>query len=540
MITGTPRPPRAGRWRLAAWVALPLSLWILTAAATALGANAATVGFLYFLMVLGLATWGGGAVGAVAAVTATLAYNYFFLPPHGTLDVAEPANWVALLCFLAAAALASRLVTSARTQAAEAERRRQDVEALYDLCFGLFAASQRPGTLGEACARTLRALGAGSGRLLLGDPAPGQDMEEVAVVGADLPALDPAALACACRERRVFEVEAEPETGPGGRTVYVPLDVGGRISGILVASDPLAPGAVLEAAGRLLALALERERLLGEAAHLEGEAAHLEAVRESEALKTSLLRAVSHDLRTPLTSIRMEIESLGRQLAGRPEAETSLRTLGLEQERLTRRIDNLLALARLDAGLARPRPEAVPPSSLFRAACESLALVLDGRPVETRVAPRCPDLWVDPWLALESVANLLENAARAAPAGRAIVLAAAPDPAAPGRVYLEVLDRGPGLPASVRHLFQGPLDLSLGLRGSEGSGDTVAGGLGLQIAGSFSQASGGTLALFDRMGGGTVARLDLPAAGEEAGELVQTPGPATPAFRSHRSPEDIA
>src|SRR5206468_9720172 len=94
---------------------------------------------------------------------------------------------------------------------------------------------------------------------------------------------------------------------------YVPLEVGGTLHGVLVARGTGAPRAVLEPAGRLLGLALERERLLAEAAHLE-------AVRESDTLKTSLLRAVSHDLRTPLTTMRLEIESLERQLAGQPAA----------------------------------------------------------------------------------------------------------------------------------------------------------------------------------------------------------------------------
>src|SRR5262245_37100880 len=103
--------PRNDRraWRRAAWVALPAAVGLVTFSALRLGANPATAGFLYLLAVLGLAAWGGGAVGTVAAVAATVAFNYFFLPPFGTLTVAEPENWVALACFLAAAALASRL-----------------------------------------------------------------------------------------------------------------------------------------------------------------------------------------------------------------------------------------------------------------------------------------------------------------------------------------------------------------------------------------------------------------------------------------------
>ncbi|HSS48608.1 MAG TPA: ATP-binding protein, partial [Thermoanaerobaculia bacterium] len=299
------------------------------------------------------------------------------------------------------------------------------------------------------------------------------------------------------------------EIAESGGTVFLPLHVGGKANGVLVARGAVAPRAVLESAGRLLALAIERERLLGEAAHLE-------AVRESDTLKTSLLRAVSHDLRTPLTAMRLEIESLEGRLAGQPEALASLGGLSLEQGRLSRRIDNLLSLARLEGGVARPHPEPVPPSSLFRAARESLSLILAGRTVEIRVAPHCPDVWADPSLALETLVNLLENAARAAPAGRPLELAASPDPEISNRVRLEVLDRGPGLPPGVKRMLQGARDLRR--TSDDAAGDSAAGGLGLRIARGLADANGGVLTLLDRPGGGTIARLILSAA-PEPGEV---------------------
>lgn len=483
------------------WIALPVTVALLTVFVRGAGANAPTAGFLYLITVLILTAWGGWMVGGVASVAVTLCFNYFFLPPFHTLTIEEPSNWVALFSFLAASTLVSRLVATARREAGEAQQRRREVETLYDLCFGLFAASQRPGVLGEAAAWTLRAIGATAGVLvLLGS---GGEREVVSVVGDEPLELDGGALDRAREEARIVRT-------PAG-SVYIPLEVGGIVNGVLVARGSLAPRTVLEPAGRLLGLAVERERLLAEAAHLE-------AVRESDTLKTSLLRAVSHDLRTPLTAMRLEIESLDRQLAGDPEALTSLRGLSLEQARLARRIDNLLALARLEAGLARPHPEDVPPASLLRAAQESLSLILAGRPVEVRVEPRCPDVWVDPSLALEIVVNLLENAARATPPGREIELWAGHVSDGPGRVRLEVRDRGPGVPPSIRRMLQSPRDLR---RADAGSGDSASGGLGLQIARSFAQANGGAISLLDRPGGGTTARCELPSAPEPSvsGEL---------------------
>ncbi len=484
--------------RLLPWLAAPLAVALVTAIGKAAGANAPTIGFVYLVAVLGLAAWGGGAVGAMASIAAVVCFNYFFFPPFHTLTVAEPANWVALLSFLVASTFASRLVTAARRRAEEAQQRRREAEILYDLCFSLFTTSQRPGVLGDAAAKTLQSIGAGSGALVLLD---GGGREVVSSIGEEKIDFDEEALDRVRRRRGIVETSSE------NGTVYIPVEIGGLVNGVLVARGDqrdLAPPAVLESAGRLLALAVERERLLGEAAHLA-------AMRESDTLKTALLRAVSHDLRTPLTAMRLEIESLDWQLADRPAALASLRSLSLEQERLARRIDNLLALARLEAGLARPHPEDVPPSTLFRGAQETLALILAGRSVEVQVEPRCPDLWVDPSLALEIVVNLLENATRAAPADRPLELAASADPESPGRVRVEVRDRGPGVPAAIRRMFGGSRDL----RPLEsGSADSASGGLGLRIASSFAEANGGSLALLDRVGGGTVARLDLPAAPE--------------------------
>jgi two-component system sensor histidine kinase KdpD len=457
------------RWGqvLAKWAAVPLALGGVILVSRAAGANEITAGLLLLVAVLGLATWGGWTVGAVASVAATLCLNYFFLHPTGTFSIEAPSNWVALGCFLAASTLVSRLVARARQEAAEALARQRELEVLYELSFDLFAST--PGTLGKAAARTLRALGAEAGALFLAGSEP------VIVIGA--PEIDGTFVEAARKGTGILE---------DGGTSYIPLQIGGRLGGdtggVLLAMEPAAPPAVLEPAVRLLALAVERVRLLREAAHLE-------AVRESDALKTALLRAVSHDLRTPLTSMRLEIESLERRFAERPEALAGLHDLSRQQERLTRRIDNLLALARLEAGVARPHPEPAPAGSLFRAARESLALVLEGRPVEVRIQPGCPDLWADPSVSLEVLVNLLENAARAAPPGQPLELAAE---SVNGHVRLEVRDRGPGLPA----------------------GEGLSEGLGLRIARSLAEADGGSIELVDRPGGGTIARLDLPAAPE--------------------------
>jgi len=213
----------------------------------------------------------------------------------------------------------------------------------------------------------------------------------------------------------------------------------------------------------------------------------LSVVRESEALKTSLLRAIAHDLTTPITAITIRTESLRRRASADADLLEDVGAIAEETSRLRRRIDNLLAMARLEAGKSKPHPEPVPPADLFRATRENLPLVIAARPVSVRVDDDCPDANVDPSLALEILVNLVENAHKFSPPRAAIELVARKNG---DGVRIEVLDRGPGMQPGIDD----------------------AGGLGLGIARSLAAANGGSVVLVPREGGGTIARVDLPAA----------------------------
>jgi two-component system sensor histidine kinase KdpD len=390
--------------------------------------------------------------------------------------------------FLLTSFLVSRLVAREQRRAEEAEARRNEMEALYDLSVDLFAATNRVGALGEAAGRALRSIGARGGALVL---FPGSsDSAEVVVATGDhrLDRADPL-LESVLRSGEPAEVPA----ADGARDAYLPLSLGGRPSGVLLVRGTRADRHALASVGRLVALAVEREKFLEERSHLE-------ALRESDALKTSLLRAVSHDLRTPITALRLGLERLRRSSADAADVDA----VSAETERLSRRIDNLLAMARLDAGTYVPRPEPAPPADLFRATLEALPLVLAGRPVDVTVAPDTPDALADPALAVEILVNLLENAASAAPAPAGLQLSAEPHPTDARRVRLDVRDRGAGVPPDVKRAVA-----------SGGSAAEIGrAGLGLVICASLARAMGGTVALLDRPGGGTIARLDLPAAPE--------------------------
>ncbi|HET9481779.1 MAG TPA: DUF4118 domain-containing protein [Candidatus Polarisedimenticolia bacterium] len=477
----------------AARAAFTAGVMVLAATLLCVGAqaNAVTAGFAYLISVLVLTVWQGLLAGLLGSILATACFNYFFFPPFGTFRIADPENWVALGCFLVAATIASRLVARERERAAEAESRQREIEALYNLCVDLFTAGSLPGGLDAATSRALTTLGAQGGGLVL-SPVESESDRGYVWVGSrkDLE-----------MHRLLGSAVGRPAEAAGGswRNVRVPVAVGGHAFGELVAYGTRANRETLESVARLLALALERERLLTEQARME-------ALKQSESLRTALLQAVSHDLYTPLTAVLVSIESVKRILAEDSEAADAIDLIAKETALLHRRIQNLLDLARLQAGSARPHREPTPAADLFRSTRESLPYVAAARRVEARVESDCPDLDVDPSLALEILVNLVENAHRASPEAAPIELVARRHPREDGRVLMEVLDRGRGfVPAAT-------LDRAQDVRATPwGSGDTPHKGLGLEIARSFTAALSGTLDLVARDGGGVCARIDLPA-----------------------------
>ena len=465
---------------------------ILVGAVTVIGlgirANATTVGFAFLLTVLGIAIKADLATALVSSFTATASYNFFFLPPVRTFTIADPANWVALVSFFVTSIVASRLVVRARAQAADAEARRNEVETLYALSVDLFTATNRVGALGEAASRALANVGAASGGLIVF----GRGTYEQQVISWTGPRGDEIEdlVAGVGRHKRTLEFPAR-----SGRDVYLPLNIGGQVIGVLAARSTSATLRALESAATLVALAVERERFLTAMAHLQ-------AVKEGDALKTSLLRAVSHDLATPLTAISLHIDRL-RRVVENPAASETLDKLADDAGRLRRRIENLLAMARLEARSVVPRPEPTPAADLFRAAREHLPLITQNRRLLVSVALDCPEVYVDPSLALEVLVNLIENAHQASEPESALELSAYRHPLDSDRVRLEVADRGPGIrPSRDDSDFDDASDAS----------DTPRHGLGLEIARSLSAASGGQVTLTNRQGGGAIARIDLPAA----------------------------
>jgi two-component system sensor histidine kinase KdpD len=461
---------------------------LLTACALGLRLNPASAGFVLLVGVLLIASRRPLAVATIAAVAATLAYNFFFFPPKHTLTIDDPENWIALATFLLTSLLANRLLVRERQQAEDARASREAIEALYELSVALLRGAGGTEQTGNGASHYLTRIGAASGGVILFGSSP-QHQKVLSWTGAPMSDEVEEIAAGVGRHGKVTDIPSR-----FGRDICIPLVVSGRARGAFVIRGAPHARTTLDSAANLLAFAIERERFMQERAHVE-------ALGQANALKSSLLHAVSHDLKSPLTVLAVESESLERIGIGPEAAAASVRVIRDEVARLHRRIDNLLSLARFEAGIVAPHTEPTPAADLFRAAREGLPTVTATRPIQTTVADDTRDLLVDPSLALEIVINLLENADRAAPEGSTIELCAMQSAELDERVWIEVRDRGAGLtPDQARRVR------SIEAPRVEG------GGLGIELARTLAALSGGSVEWFEREGGGTIARFDVPAA----------------------------
>jgi two-component system sensor histidine kinase KdpD len=466
-----------------------ITIAVVTAAAVYLDLNAASAGFLLLVAILFIASRRSLLIATIGSVAATLAYNFFFFTPKRTLHIDDPANWIVLVSFLVTSIIANRLLVRQRAETERARTIQQEVEALYGVSVDLLKATGGMTMIGEAAARWISAMGAASGGLILFG-ASAQQQQVVAWTGAETTDEIEDLAAGVGRHRRFTEIPS-----PFGRDSCAPLILRGKAVGVLIVRGSRTTRNALESVAALTALAVERERFISERAHLE-------ALRERDELRTSLLRAVAHDLNSPLTVLTMESDAIARRGLTDPAVVVHFETMREQLAQLKRRIENLLSVARIEAGIIHPRAEPTPAADVFRAARENLALVVRSRTIRTSIETDAPDALVDPSLALEIVVNLVENAHSASPAGSELELRSRRSLDDPRRVWLEVLDRGNGFSQQQQRALR-----------TVGLSDTDR-GLGLELARTLAILSGGSVEWFSREGGGTIARIDLPAAAD--------------------------
>ncbi len=445
--------------------------------------NATTVAFTYLLAILGVSTLWGLSVSVFMSLVATLTYNYFFLPPVGTFTIADPQNWIALITFLATSVLASDLSTRARNQAAEANRRRHEVERLYRFSQRLLSAGNPIELLNAIPRQIVEAFEVGAAALFL------SEKQKVYRSGMNLPQLD-ADFLKAVVAREEIQIDGE-------RSVcFAPLRLGSKILGSMGISGPVLSRESLEAMGTLIAVAMER-------AHAIEMVGKTEAAREGERLKSALLDAITHDFRTPLTSMKASVTTLlsPAKLDGGQRDEL-LHIIDEECDRLNRLVGEAAEMARLEAGEVKLQLQPIRADDLISGALDVCKGVLGTRPI--RFELKNPELRVraDAARAQEVLVHLIQNAN----------LYSAPDhPVTIGAeekdefVLFTVADQGPGIG-----------DTELGLifdkfyRGADQRYRVQGTGMGLPIAKAIVEAHGGTIGVVSQLGHGSVFSFSLP------------------------------
>jgi two-component system sensor histidine kinase KdpD len=410
-------------------------------------ASAVSLGVLYLLAVLLVSTIWGLRLGLATSVAAALAFNFFHIPPTGRFTIAEAEDLVALLVFLVAAVFASSLSELAASRAREAEQRRREAALAAELAQLLLGRPDPRAALATAAKRIADALEVGSAAVVL-ERVEGDSRHAAVPLGDFGTLLLPPAAADVARER-------------------------------------IAP-----ALTALLAAAVEREALTREVVETD-------ALRRSDDIKTAVLRSVSHDLRSPLTAIVAAGEALSSPSLDAQDRLELADTIVQESRRLARLVDQLIDLARLEAGAAEPREDWCSLEEVIRAAVEDTGAPPER--VRLAIGPDLPLIRADEGQLRRAVANLLENALRYGD-GHPVSIRAR---VSGGRILMRVVDQGPGIPPAEHERIFAPFYRAPGAAG-QGSG------LGLAIVRGLVEANGGKVRVESLPGQGTSFVIELP------------------------------
>jgi two-component system, OmpR family, sensor histidine kinase KdpD len=444
---------------------------------------------LIFLMaVIVVALVGGFVPALLAAVAGSLLLNYYFTPPIHQLSIADTNNFLALAVFVVVALLVSWVVDIAARRTRQAARASAESELLTTTADSVLRGED---AVTAVLDRVREAFGMDSVTLLERPAAPG-----------GRPPPGPGG------GWAVVAYSGEPVLAtPDGADVAVP--VGDTLSLALrgravSASDRRVLGAFAAYAG----VAMEQQRLSAEA-----EAAR--PIAEADRMRTALLAAVSHDLRTPLASAKAAVTSLrSPDIRWTDEDRDELLATADESlDRLAHLVDNLLDMSRLQAGALAVFPRPAGLEEIVARALDDLGPA--GREVVVEIPDALPEVRVDPAILERVIVNLTTNAVRYSPAGRPPLLTAS---ALGDRVELRVADRGPGIPEPDRDRVFVPFQRL-------GDTDNTTGvGLGLALSRGLTEAMGGTLEPEETPGGGLTMVLSLPAAPVPDGPGQGDPG----------------
>jgi two-component system sensor histidine kinase KdpD len=446
--------------------------------------NSATAAFTYLILILGLATRAGWRESVIASVLSVAAYNFFFLPPIGTFTIADPQNWVALFTFLATAVTASRLSSSARRKAEEARARQEELQRMYDFSRGLILGKEESSLADQVVEGMVKVFGVESAWFYDSQTGLTAGIDSREPLGPDPPFSEVAMTGKIWRN--------------ADQTILVvPVRLGGAPLGSLGMAGTVVPSEIaLQAIAQLIAIAMERARA-------QQTAARLEATRQNEQLKSTLLDALAHEFKTPLTSVKAATTSLlTSPVLSASEQRELLTIVDEEADRMTRLVSDSIELARMGTAPLTLHREICSPEHLLFSALEDLHGLLDGRNLKVTISPDLPTVLADPALSELALRQILNNALKYSPADSEIRVSA-------GRqdcfVVVRVSDTGPGIAQSEQERIFEKFQ-----RGPKVRTRIPGTGMGLYISREIIEAQGGRVEVQSEIGRGATFSLTLP------------------------------
>lgn len=444
--------------------------------------NATIAAIFLFLGVVLAGAYGTRVEAVAASISATLYLDYFFVPPIWTITIGDPQGWVVLAVFLAASLVSTNLAARLRRQRDELAQRQSDSEKLHALNRAILLSDGGPHELHRLLVnKAIELFGFDESALFeIGSGEVHRSNQNGVLSEADL--------------RKVARYGSIEKNGAAS---ILPVTLGNKIYGSFAFVGPALSAAMVQSLGNTIAVGMAQ-------AQTQEAANRAEAVRKSEELKSVMIDALAHELKTPLTAVEAAADMLHTGCLSREQSDDLINIIRQEAQRLRRLMNEAIHLARIEAKRLRLERQAVKVDALFRDTIEALEQRSASHPIHIETREDVPVVMADPELIVQSIKQLLDNALKYSPPGKPITLSASEEN---GLVSISVRDEGPGLTeleqARVFDKFY---------RARRDHASVQGTGMGLAIAREIAEAHGGTIRVECELGKGCRFTLTLPAA----------------------------
>jgi two-component system, OmpR family, sensor histidine kinase KdpD len=458
---------------------------MITAFLFSLHVNSATAGFIFLVFILALATRAKLSEAIAASFFSVAAYNFFFLPPVGTFTIADGQNWVALLAFIVTAVTASQLSANARQRAEEARERQEELERMYRFSRALMLGEEGLPFARQVLKQIFQCFGVKEASFydrvtgcVSASPETPAEFENAVLIG-------------------VAE-KGESWRSASGAALVVPLKLGSASLGSLgIAGDAIPSEVAMSSIAQLVAIAIERARA-------QEISARAEASRESERLKATLLDALAHEFKTPLTSVKAATTTLLSSPLNPADQRELVTIMDGEADRMTRLVSDSIELARIGSAPISVKRQVHSAGEIVSSATDNLRGLLEDRKLRVNLHPDLPSVHVDVTMTELALRQILNNALKYSPPGSEITIDSRHER---DFVLITVTDLGPGIsPEEENKIFD------KFYRGATVRQRVPGTGLGLSIAREIIESQGGAVLLKSEPGRGASFTLTLPVA----------------------------